>query len=317
MRAHCSVGYRCPGPRTVGRVNETPRSILDDLVLAPVDGVAGRYSLHLDAGWRVLYVFGGVTFATMVQAAVDHLGREDLTPISAQATYVEPVLDGPTAVHVEPIRSGRRGAQVRVTLWNCTDPAADGSPAITMDVVFGRPDDAIGGFTRPTMPADAGRPELGRSREEMGNHFVDVPFHRQSEFRMMGTEEEWQVPEPRSVSWFRLHESPIDETGAWRPAAIGLPGDMLGPAVTRGMNGERFFVVTLQLSIQWLAPARTEWICQHAVGIRAANGFVTGTTELWSEDGTLVGFATQTALMRPIARVQADGLAQAMQENQG
>ncbi len=286
-------------------------------MLAPVSGVDGRFSLSFDAGWKVLYVFGGVTFAALVQAVVDHLDRGDLTPISAQATYIEPVVDGPAAVQVDIIRSGRRGAQARATLWNTADPAAEGSPAITMDIMLGRLDQEIGGFLNTSMPADAGRPDGGLAREAMADRFVDVPFHRQSDFRMIGGFEDRTNPEPRSVSWFRMVTSPIDESGAWRPAALALPGDMLGPAVTRGMDGQRFFVVTLQLSIQWFAPARSEWICQHAVGLRAGGGFTTGTTELFAEDGTLVAFATQTALMRPFARVQADGFGASPNENQG
>lgn len=311
------MGARPGGARTLAGVSHAPRSILDDLALAPVPGIDGRFSLSFDPGWKVLYVFGGVTFATLVQAVVDHLDRDDLTPISAQATYVEPVLDGPAAVQVDIIRSGRRGAQARATLWNTADPTADGSPAITMDVMLGAPDPDVGGFLNTAIPADAGRPDDGMPREALADRFVDVPFHHQSDFRMIGSLDELANPEPRSVSWFRLFSSPIDDSGAWRPAALALPGDMLGPAVTRGMSGDRFFVVTLQLSIQWFAPARSEWICQHAVGLRADRGFTTGTTELFAEDGTLVAFATQTALMRPFARVQADGIGADLRENQG
>ena len=310
-------GASAGSARTLTDVSTAPRSILDDLVLAPVAGIDGRFSLSFDPGWKVLYVFGGVTFAALVQAVVDHLGREDLTPISAQATYIEPVVDGPAAVHVDIIRSGRRGAQARATLWNTADPTDEGSPAITMDVMLGRPDAEVGGFLNTAIPADAGRPADGLPRDAMADRFVDVPFHHQSDFRMIGSLEDLAIPEPRSVSWFRLFASPIDESGAWRPAALALPGDMMGPVVSRGMNGERFFVVTLQLSIQWFAPARSEWICQHAVGLRAGSGFATGTTELFDEAGTLVAFATQTALMRPFARVQADVIGAGMRETQG
>ncbi len=42
--------------------------------------------------------------------------------------------------------------------------------------------------------------------------------------------------------------------------------------------------------------------------MRGSGGFVTGVAELFSEDGELVGFATQTAVLRPFERVAADGL---------
>lgn len=289
-------------------MKSAPRSILDDLRLERVPGTKGRFSLTFDAGWKVLYVFGGVTFAAGVQAVLELIERDDLVPVSAQATYIEPMLEGLAAIDVDLIRVGRSGAQARVSIWNTDDPAADGSPALVIDVMLGRHNPSVGGFNDRTMPADAGSPLDAISRDDMGEHFVDVPFHAQNEFRLVGGLDPQPDPTARSLSWFRLTSSPIDESGAWNAPALAIPGDILGPAVGKAMRGERFFVVTLQLSIQWFAPARTEWILQHAVGVHANQGFVTGTSELWSEDGTLVAFATQTALMRPFERVQSDGL---------
>ena len=293
----------------------TVRSLLDDLQMTPVEGVEGRYRIDFDASWKVLYIFGGVTFATLVEAAIAHIGRADLSPVSAQATYIEPVLEGPAAVQIDVLRSGRRGAQVRASLWNAEDPATPGAEAVVMDLVLGVHDPAAVDVIDRAMPADAGRPENAASREEMYEQYVEVPFHRQAEFRVVTDLESTHANEGRTITWFRMSEPTIDDSGAWRPSTLGVPGDILGPAVSRASGGGRYFVVTLQLSLQWFAPAITEWICQHTVVVRAANGFTTGTAELWSQDGELVGFATQTALMRPFARVQADGFG--AEETQG
>jgi acyl-CoA thioesterase len=162
------------------------------------------------------------------------------------------------------------------------------------------------------MPPDAGRPEDAIDRDElMADRFVDIPFHVQTQWRIaVGSFDADAAPaEPRTVTWFRFHRSPIDASGAWDPAALAVPGDILGPAVGRGMGGSaRSFVITLQLSLQWLAPLTTEWVCQHSTVVRGSGGFVTGVAELWSEAGELVGFATQTAVLRPFDRMVADGL---------
>ena len=110
--------------------------------MTPVEGVEGRYRIDFDASWKVLYIFGGVTFATLVEAAIAHIGRADLSPVSAQATYIEPVLEGPAAVQIDVLRSGRRGAQVRASLWNAEDPATPGAAAVVMDLVLGVHDPA-------------------------------------------------------------------------------------------------------------------------------------------------------------------------------
>ena len=81
-----------------------------------------------------------------------------------------------------------------------------------------------------------------------------------------------------------------------------MPGDVLGPAVlgaTRGTDGF-FFVVTLQMSVQFFAPMRGEWVLQHTRATNVADGFATGVADLWSEDGVLVAQATQTAMLQPM-----------------
>ena len=124
--------------------------------------------------------------------------------------------------------------------------------------------------------------------------------------------------EPRPLSalldfnfWNATHEArtAIGPGGAWDPAALAVPGDILGPAFSRGIGPARhFFVITLQLSMQWFAPVRSEWVCQESSVSRAAGGFVTGVSNLFDESGELVGLATQCAMLRPLERVAADGL---------
>ncbi len=289
-----------------------PRSVLEDMIAHPVDGIDGRFHLDVPRDWCVLYVFGGMTKAIALEAARRVLDRPDLELVSAQATYVAALPHGGIAVQADVVRNGKRGAQVQVRLWSADDGAGPVGGDLLVDVVFGRREPDAPVVARPTLPADAGTPAQARGREELArNRFVDIPFHAQTEWRLaVGSFEEDAPPDdPRTVSWFRLNRSPIEDDGAWNPAALAVPGDILGPAVGRGLGGSsRHFVITLQLSIQWLAPLTTEWVCQHATVVRGSGGFVTGVAELFSEDGELVGFATQTAVLRPFERVAADGL---------
>ena len=292
--------------------SSSPRSIIADLELESVAGIPGRYTLSVDDGWRVLHVFGGMSKAIALAAARRELGRDDLDLISAQSTYASPVGAGGVAVQADVIRSGRRGAQVRVQLWSTDDPRSIARGDLMCDVVFGRMDAEAVTLDRSAMPVDVGVPEQAISRDDMmRSRFMDIPFHRQTEWRLAVGTFELDAPaaDPRSVSWFRFHRSPMTAAGAWDVAALAVPGDILGPAVGRGLGPlGPFFVITLQLSMQWFAPLRTEWVCQHSTVTRAVGGFVTGVSELWSADGDLVGFATQCAMLRPFERVAADGI---------
>lgn len=289
----------------------TPRSILEDLVLTPVPGCSGRYGVVVDDGWRVLHVFGGMTKALALRAAAEALGRPDLRLVTTGATYVAPIAAGPVGIQADVIRSGRRGAQVRVRLWS--GPATDEPRGdLLVDAVFGAHDDALPGLAPVVLPADARAPDASTGRDELArSRVVDVPFHRQTDWRLaVGTYDFTAPPDdPRTVSWFRFRNSAIGPGDAWDPAALAVPGDILGPAFSRGIGPARhFFVITLQLSMQWFAPVRSEWVCQESSVSRAAGGFVTGVSNLFDESGELVGLATQCAMLRPLERVAADGL---------
>jgi acyl-CoA thioesterase len=81
-----------------------------------------------------------------------------------------------------------------------------------------------------------------------------------------------------------------------------VPGDVLAPAVVEGLGRQDgwFFVITLQLSMQWFAPMRGAFLCQQTRAHHAGDGFATGVAELWSEDRTLVAIATQSALLQTL-----------------
>ncbi|MEI2817408.1 MAG: acyl-CoA thioesterase domain-containing protein [Microthrixaceae bacterium] len=213
----------------------TPRSILEDLVLTPVPGYSGRYGVVVDDGWRVLHVFGGMTKALALRAAAEALGRPDLRLVTTGATYVAPIAAGPVGIQADVIRSGRRGAQVRVCLWS--GPATDEPRGdLLVDAVFGAHDDALPGLAPVVLPADARAPDASTGRDELArSRVVDVPFHRQTDWRLaVGTYDFTAPPDdPRTVSWFRFRNSAIGPGDAWDPAALAVPGDILGPAFSR------------------------------------------------------------------------------------
>jgi acyl-CoA thioesterase len=277
-----------------------------------VKGIDRRWAADIPDAWRVMYAFGGVTMALALRTAEAQLDRSDLELVSAQATFCQAVPVGPVAMSAEVLRSGRKGAQVEVRLWSTDDPTGPVRPDLVVAVVFGAHDP-----TSPhrlvgvSFPDDAPGPDASRLRladAAAATPFDEIPYHRQTDWRQAighsPVDPTFEAGEdPRAVSWFRFLRPPLREDGSWEPATLAVPGDVLAPAVVEGLGRMQgwFFVVTLQLSMQWFGPMRGEFVCQHTRAHHAGDGFATGVAELWSEDRRLVAIATQSALLQPMS----------------
>ncbi len=286
-----------------------PGDILRDTEPRPVEGFEHRYELVIPEAWKVMYAFGGVTFAAALRAIEAAVDRDDLRLVSAEGTFCQAVPTGGVAIEVEVLRQGRSGAQAQARLWATDDPTGDARADLVVTAVLGAPRPWHVPVIGVEFPADATPPDESRGRDAGPDEgrWLKVPYHEQTDWRIALGHAPWELdgdvePEPRSVSWFRFNRPAARPDGTWEPATIAVPGDVLGPAVvgaTRGTDGF-FFVVTLQMSVQFFAPMRGEWILQHTRATNVADGFATGVADLWSEDGVLVAQATQTAMLQPM-----------------
>lgn len=286
-----------------------PGDILRDTTPHPVQGIEGRYSAFIPDAWRIFYAFGGSTMAVALRAATVELDRGDLDLLSADATFCQAVPCGPVAVQVEVLRSGRSGAQALVRLWALDPDAPDASGPVGNDLVvtcvLGVRTDSQYRFLGATPP-EVPSPEQTAPRPALDDDspFSKIPYHAQTEFRPVGHTmawgEEFPPGEPRSASWFRFHLTPRRDDGTWEPATLALPGDILGPAVHLGVGSTPgpFLVVSLQISLQFVAEVRSDWLLQHTRAHVAADGYTSGTAELWDQDLQLVAIATQCAKLQ-------------------
>ena len=285
-----------------------PGDILRDTTPHAVADVDGRYEAFIPEAWRIFYAFGGSTMAVALRAAAVELDRPDLDLLSADATFCQAVPCGPVAAQVEVLRSGRSGAQALVRLWALDphDPDATGDVGndLVVTTVFGVRSESEYGFLG-AVPPEVTPPEQTQSRTiDPDSPFSKIPYHAQTEFRPVGRAwgEEFPPGEPRSASWFRFHVTPRREDGTWEPATLALPGDILGPAVHAGAGSRAgdFLVISLQISLQFVGEVRSDWLLQHTRAHVAADGYTSGTAELWDEDLRLVAIATQCAKLQPI-----------------
>ncbi len=297
-----------PVPSTV-----PPGDILRDTTPHPVPGLPGRFTTTIPEAWRVMYAFGGTTMATALRAATVAVARDDLHLVSADATFCAAVPCGPVGVHVEVLRQGRSGAQALVRLWALAPEAdpADPDHAVGSDLVltcvFGRRDESRLEFMGAEPPAVADPEDCPPRPPVEDSPFAGIPYHQQTDFRPAQGFAMWDqggVPpaEPRTASWFRFLNPPLRPDGTWEPGVLAVPGDVLGPAVHAGIGSAAgfFLVISLQISLQVVADVRSEWLLQHTRAHVAADGYATGTAELWDADRSLVAVATQCARLQPL-----------------
>ena len=257
---------------------------------------------HIDDDWGILYSQGGVVFAAMLRAAEQTLGRSDLKPVSTNATFIRPVRCGPIALTVEILRSGRSGAQTRITVHDPADE--DPTPNVQATLVCASHDDTFPTFTRLTSPFtdDVPRPldcvRLGTDHDDRPT----MPFFRRTD---------WRDATPADAflhkrSWFSFSDepdSPVHGLGPYDPwdfALLPIPGDALGmaggPSATEIVGP--LTSPTLELSLQFVSPAKGTWIGIDARCDSSTGGIISGKTNLWNTDGSLVATAMQTAMLR-------------------
>lgn len=271
---------------------------------APLDTLhpTTHLTAHIDDDWGIVFSQGGVVFATMLRAAEQTLNRPDLRPATSNATFLRPIRCGPISLVVEVLRSGRNGAQVRITAH---DPADDDpTPNAQATLVCATHDDTFPTLTGLKFPFDEctdtpqGAPRLATDQDGRPT----MPFFRRTDWR--------DVTPPNSVlhkqAWFRFSdepESPVHGLGPddpWDFALLPIPGDALGmaggPSATEVVGP--LTSPTLELSMQFVSPARGTWIGIDSHCDSSSGGIISGKTTLWNADGSLIGTAMQTAMLR-------------------
>ena len=278
--------------------------LLADTALTADPDRPSRYHATVTDSWRIFQAFGGVTFGIAHRAAIEHLDRPDLTPVTASAIFSAPVPPGKVTVDVEILRNGRSAAQV---VGDLRVPGRN-ETALRIQVTCGRAHDHELRFTDLAFPEEAGGPDdwSAPPPPAADDPFADIPFHRQTDWRFCIGTPPWDgdfEPGPaRAGAWTQLLRPPLDSAGRFHPIGLCVHADSIGSAMGQALGGARdFFVLTLELGVRFVAEQRSPWVLQHMRAWEATAGYGSGVTELWDTDRRLLALATQTALLRPLA----------------
>jgi acyl-CoA thioesterase len=272
------------------------RDLRADTALTRDAVVAGRYHADVSDGWKIRALFGGVSMYTALRAMAEHLDRAEQPLVTANAIFLAPVPPGPVEIDVEVLRDGRTASQVSADVHV---PGA--GPALRVHGVFGRAHDTDRAFQDVVVP-EVPRPDQIELPPEPDspNPFGPINFHEQTEWRPVSPLDDPGVG--RFMSWVRLKHDALLPDGTRDPLVLAVHGDVLGPAVGRGLgpreNGQPTMVLSLEIGIRFIATPATPWVLQESEAWHVGDGYATGPARLWDEELRLCAIATQTAHLR-------------------
>jgi acyl-CoA thioesterase len=260
----------------------------------------GRYHVEMSSAWKVFYLFGGMTMACALRAVQRELDRDDFVPLTANALFVQPVSPGPVEIDVQVLRSGRTAGQAVADLRNTHH---DGT-ALHLTAAFGQLHESSIDYLDATFPdvpmPDDCQPPPPRPDD---SPFANINFHEQTDWRptTWWDPADWQPAPAVASAWTRLVKEPRLPDGTIDPVSLCIPADTLGMAIGQRVGPDPFFILTLEIGLQFLGPTESPWLLQHVRAPYAADGYGTGSVELWDVDRRLIAFATQRARLRTVA----------------
>ena len=269
----------------------------------------GWYTADLPDAWNWMSPAGGVLMTVAMRAMTAEIGDASYRPVSATTLFCSPVPSGPLEIRVEVIRRGNAAIQLRAALSSTRVPG----PGLEVSATFAR-DRAGADLTGADFP-DVPRPEVAPRFDEHGPHRLGTfPFLGNVEVRLAQGYPFWATdflarnptvtlndPEPaRFARWYRYNAPQMEADWTMDPLAIPPIADTMPSAVPNklGPDALPFHAPSLDLTVHFLDPARTEWLLVATYARRARKGYATAEAEIWTEDGKLCAYATQTMMLR-------------------
>lgn len=277
------------------------RTPWDDLDLVADPAVAGRFTTSIADEWMLVAVpQGGVVAAIATAAMARTLDDASQSPRTLTAMFAGQVAAGPVVVDVAVLRQGRSMSQVTATVRN-----PDRDAGLTAVAAFGAPRRGFE-FTELTMP-DVPGPEGQRSFRDPIPDGIDFEFHRAPmpfwetvlQSRPVIGRAPWEPFEEgpaETANWYCLDDPPTLADGRLDPLAHivlldtmpGCVGQKIGPV------DEPWFGPSVDLTVHLLEDTEPGWLLAHNRARHAGDGYASVEQALWTRDGRLVAYGTQT-----------------------
>jgi len=280
-----------------------------DTAVQKIKEAPGWYTASLPDAWNWQTPAGGVLMTVAMRAMAAEIGDPSYRPVSANTLFCSPVPSGPLEVRVEVIRRGNAAIQLRAALSSSRVPG----PGLEVSATFARERQGVDmlGEGPPALPPPAECPLF----DEQGPHRMGpYPFLDNVEVRLAQGYPFWAAdflarhpevraasPEPaRFARWYRYRVPQTLADGTFDPLAYPPIADTMPSAVANkvGPAAPPFHAPSLDLTVHFLEPVHTQWVLVATYARRARAGYATAEAEIWSEDGKLCAYATQTMMLR-------------------
>lgn len=269
----------------------------EDVVVERVG--AGRYRASLGHDWDLVPLpQGGIVASFALRAAATEVADEAHLLRSATTVFAGQVAAGELEISVDVLRHGRSATQVTATVRN--EGAASGA---TVVAVFGsqRRGPTFVDVRPPEVPPPGGCPSYRDPPPPGVEAMEERPFWTRVEGRAALGHAPWESFEPTSsdvATWLRFDDPPRTADGALDPLGVLTLADRMPGCVGEriGHDGPMWFAPSADLTVHLFEPLETEWVLAHDRARWADDGWASAESYLWSEDGVLVGYATQMML---------------------
>jgi acyl-CoA thioesterase len=257
-----------------------------------------RYRGELSPSWSYILPSGGVLMSIALRAMREHVDVPGMELVSATSTFCDPIPEGPFVVDVTVLRRGKAAAQLRAHLF----AAVDGAPyGLEVAATFRR--ERPGPDAEPLRMPDVPPPVLPDPRPEGRWRFLHN-FDHAPAIGVLGRRDPPRDDGARHdahfATWHRYRITPRLASGELDPIAIPPIADTMPGALFRhlGADASRLYAPSLDLTVYFAAPTRSEWLLVETRASRARGGTAIGHAFIWDQDGHLVAQANQVMFIR-------------------
>jgi acyl-CoA thioesterase len=228
-------------------------------------------------------LFGGCGLGAAIEALERTTGRPLVWASAQYLSYARP--PSVVEINVTEVVRGHRSSQARAVA------RVDGEEIFAVNAALGARTFPLSGSwaVRPDVPP----PDASPLREALPRHRGTIMDRL--EMRLASGRPMSDLPGPpgdgRAALWVHL---PSLEMSA---AALAIVGDFVPFGVGQAL-GERAGGNSLDNTLRVVTRHPTEWILADVRVHAVADGFGHGLVHLWAEDGTLLGTASQSAIVR-------------------
>jgi acyl-CoA thioesterase len=259
----------------------------------------GRYRAHLSHDWDVVQLpQGGVVASFALRAAAQEIADGSHLLRTSTTVFAGQVAAGQLDIDVQVLRHGRSATQVVSTVRN--EGAASGA---TVVAVFGsqRRGPTFVDVRPPEVPPPDECPSYRDPPPPGVDRFEPLQFWTRVEGRAALGHAPWEDYQPTSsdvATWLRFDDPPQLEDGSLDPLGVLTLADRMPGCVGEkiGREERQWFAPSADLTVHLFEPLSTEWVLAHDRARWADDGWASAESHLWSEDGVLVGYATQMML---------------------